>query len=60
MSVNEWVMKSASQDDDEGEVPNDEEEDEHLCNCQFSLAYGDKILLNGASSQAWSSLRSLW
>lgn len=47
--VNEWVVKSASQDDDEGEVPDDEEEGEDLCNCQFSLAYGAKILLNTAT-----------
>lgn len=47
--VNEWVVKSASQDDDEGEVLEDEEEGEDLCNCQFSLAYGAKILLNTAT-----------
>ncbi|KAI0933534.1 hypothetical protein AcV5_005657 [Taiwanofungus camphoratus] len=47
--VNEWVVKSASQEDDDGEVPDDEEEGEDLCNCQFSLAYGAKILLNTAS-----------
>ena len=33
---------------DDGEVPDDEEEGEDLCNCQFSLAYGAKILLNTA------------
>ncbi|CCM05774.1 uncharacterized protein FIBRA_08007 [Fibroporia radiculosa] len=47
--VNEWVVKSASQDDDDQEVPDDEEEGEDLCNCQFSLAYGAKILLNTAT-----------
>ncbi|KAH9935812.1 P-loop containing nucleoside triphosphate hydrolase protein [Amylocystis lapponica] len=47
--VNEWVVKSASQDDDEGEALEDEEEGEDLCNCQFSLAYGAKILLNTAT-----------
>ncbi|KAI0927941.1 hypothetical protein AcW1_005340 [Taiwanofungus camphoratus] len=47
--VNEWVVKSASQEDDDGEVPDDEEEGEDLCNCQFSLAYGAKILLNTAT-----------
>ncbi|RDX52834.1 hypothetical protein OH76DRAFT_1462675 [Lentinus brumalis] len=47
--VNEWVVKSASADDDEDDVPEDEEEGEDLCNCQFSLAYGAKILLNTAS-----------
>ncbi|TRM59837.1 hypothetical protein BD626DRAFT_506574 [Schizophyllum amplum] len=44
----EWVVKSASQDDDE-EVAEDDEEGEDLCNCQFSLAYGAKILLNTAT-----------
>ncbi|KAI0792725.1 P-loop containing nucleoside triphosphate hydrolase protein [Abortiporus biennis] len=47
--VNEWVVKSASAEDDDGEVPEDEEEGEDLCNCQFSLAYGAKILLNTAT-----------
>ena len=36
-------------DDDEADVADDEEEGEDLCNCQFSLAYGAKILLNTAS-----------
>ncbi|RDX47475.1 hypothetical protein OH76DRAFT_1484625 [Lentinus brumalis] len=47
--VNQWVGKSAFTDDDEDEVPEDEEEGEDLCNCQFSLAYDAKILLNTAS-----------
>ncbi|TCD63274.1 translational elongation factor EF-1 alpha [Steccherinum ochraceum] len=47
--VNEWVLKSASADDDDAEVAEDEEEGEDLCNCQFSLAYGAKILLNTAT-----------
>lgn len=47
--INEWVVKSASQDDDEHDAPDDEEEGEDLCNCQFSLAYGAKILLNTAT-----------
>ncbi|KAI0323854.1 hypothetical protein GY45DRAFT_1332182 [Cubamyces sp. BRFM 1775] len=47
--VNEWVVKSASQDDEDDDVAEDEEEGEDLCNCQFSLAYGAKILLNTAS-----------
>ncbi|CAL1703333.1 unnamed protein product [Somion occarium] len=47
--VNEWVVRSASQDDDDTEVAEDEEEGEELCNCQFSLAYGAKILLNTAT-----------
>jgi len=45
----EWVVRSASEDADVGEVLEDEEEGEDLCNCQFSLAYGAKILLNTAS-----------
>jgi elongation factor 3 len=44
----EWVVRSATEDTDDGEVPDDEEEGEDLCNCQFSLAYGAKILLNTA------------
>ncbi|KAH9943428.1 armadillo-type protein [Epithele typhae] len=47
--VNEWVVKSASAGEDEDEAADDEEEGEDLCNCQFSLAYGAKILLNTAS-----------
>ncbi|KAF7323317.1 hypothetical protein HMN09_00112500 [Mycena chlorophos] len=45
----EWVVRSAVEDDDTPEVPEDEEEGEDLCNCQFSLAYGAKILLNTAT-----------
>ncbi|THU96325.1 polyketide synthetase [Dendrothele bispora CBS 962.96] len=45
----EWVVRSASDDIEEEEVPEDEEEGEDLCNCQFSLAYGAKILLNTAT-----------
>jgi len=44
----EWVVRSATEDIDEGEALEDEEEGEDLCNCQFSLAYGAKILLNTA------------
>lgn len=47
--INEWAVKSASQEEDEGETLDDEEEGEDLCNCQFSLAYGAKILLNTAT-----------
>ncbi len=47
--VNEWVVKSASADDEEEDAAEDEEEGEDLCNCQFSLAYGAKILLNTAT-----------
>jgi elongation factor 3 len=45
----EWVVKSATEGTDDDEVPEDEEEGEDLCNCQFSLAYGAKILLNTAN-----------
>lgn len=45
----EWVVRSATEGMDEEEVPEDEEEGEDLCNCQFSLAYGAKILLNTAN-----------
>ncbi|PWN47387.1 hypothetical protein IE53DRAFT_382162 [Violaceomyces palustris] len=34
---------------EEAEIFDDEEEGEDLCNCQFSLAYGAKILLNTAT-----------
>jgi len=45
----EWVVRSATEGTDDDEVPDDEEEGEDLCNCQFSLAYGAKILLNTAT-----------
>ena len=45
----EWVVRSATEGTDDAEVPDDEEEGEDLCNCQFSLAYGAKILLNTAT-----------
>ena len=45
----EWVVRSATEGTDEGEALEDEEEGEDLCNCQFSLAYGAKILLNTAT-----------
>jgi len=45
----EWVVKSASDDDDDVGVEEDEGEGEDLCNCEFSLAYGAKILLNTAT-----------
>ncbi|KAJ6497105.1 P-loop containing nucleoside triphosphate hydrolase protein [Mycena vitilis] len=44
----EWVVRSATEGEDDTSVPEDEEEGEDLCNCQFSLAYGAKILLNTA------------
>ena len=47
--VNEWAVKSATIGDDDAEENEDEEEGEDLCNCQFSLAYGAKILLNTAT-----------
>ena len=46
-SIAEALRKRASPGAaDEEEVPEDEEEGEDLCNCQFNLAYGAKILLN--------------
>ncbi|KAI6100484.1 polyketide synthetase [Pisolithus croceorrhizus] len=45
----DWVVRSATEGDDDDDVPEDEEEGEDLCNCQFSLAYGAKILLNTAT-----------
>ncbi|KAG8970874.1 translational elongation factor EF-1 alpha [Tulasnella sp. 419] len=45
----ELLLKSANEDATDDEVPEDEEEGEDLCNCQFSLAYGAKILLNTAN-----------
>ncbi|KAF5324672.1 hypothetical protein D9611_004099 [Ephemerocybe angulata] len=45
----EWVVKSATEDTEEVGDLEDEEEGEDLCNCQFSLAYGAKILLNTAT-----------
>lgn len=45
----EWVVRSATEDTGEEQVEDDEEEGEDLCNCQFSLAYGAKILLNTAT-----------
>jgi elongation factor 3 len=44
----EWVVKS-SEDTGDDDVADDEETGEDLCNCQFSLAYGAKILLNTAT-----------
>lgn len=45
----EWLLKSANESTDDNDAPEDEEEGEDLCNCQFSLAYGAKILLNTAT-----------
>ncbi|KAG9036154.1 translational elongation factor EF-1 alpha [Tulasnella sp. JGI-2019a] len=45
----ELLLKSASDETDDDDVPEDEEQGEDLCNCQFSLAYGAKILLNTAT-----------
>ncbi|KAF8898226.1 P-loop containing nucleoside triphosphate hydrolase protein [Gymnopilus junonius] len=45
----EWVVRSATEGTEDDSVPEDEEEGEDLCNCQFSLAYGAKILLNTAT-----------
>jgi len=45
----EWAVRSASSGDDDDDAAEDEDEGEDLCNCQFSLAYGAKILLNTAT-----------
>ena len=45
----EWVVKSSSDDDDDIGVDDNEEGGEDLCHCEFSLAYGAKILLNTAT-----------
>ncbi len=41
-----WVVCSASADSGDDMDLNDEEEGDNLSNCQFSLAYSAKILLN--------------
>ncbi|KAG6809930.1 hypothetical protein H0H92_014034 [Tricholoma furcatifolium] len=48
-ATREWVVRSATEGLEEEEALDDEEEGEDLCNCQFSLAYGAKILLNTAT-----------
>jgi elongation factor 3 len=40
------MVRSVSEDSGDDMDLNDEEEGENLCNCQFSLAYSAKILLN--------------
>jgi elongation factor 3 len=45
----QWVVKASAEESDDTAALEDEEEGEDLCNCQFSLAYGAKILLNTAS-----------
>lgn len=45
----DWVVRSATQGTEDSSENEDEEEGEDLCNCQFSLAYGAKILLNTAT-----------
>ena len=47
--VHELLRMLAKSTGEEVEVFDDEEEGEDLCNCQFSLAYGAKILLNTAT-----------
>ncbi len=47
--ASEFMLRSASEGDDETGDNEDEGEGEDLCNCTFSLAYGAKILLNTAS-----------
>lgn len=46
---NVMLQALAKSTGDEAEIFEDEEEGEDLCNCQFSLAYGAKILLNTAT-----------
>jgi elongation factor 3 len=45
----DWAVKSASDDDGDAGAEEDDETGEDLCNCEFSLAYGAKILLNTAT-----------
>jgi elongation factor 3 len=47
-AAQEWAVKSASAEEDE-QPEEEDEEGEDLCDCQFSLAYGAKILLNTAN-----------
>ncbi|EIN07995.1 hypothetical protein PUNSTDRAFT_104183 [Punctularia strigosozonata HHB-11173 SS5] len=47
--ASEWAVRSATEDEGGDDALEDDEEGEDLCNCQFSLAYGAKILLNTAS-----------
>lgn len=48
-AARQWLLRSASETEEEGGADEDEEEGEDLCNCTFSLAYGAKILLNTAT-----------
>jgi elongation factor 3 len=45
----QWLLRSASETTGGGDVPDDEEEGEDLCDYTFSLAYDAKILLNAAT-----------
>ena len=47
--VHDLLAALAKSTGEEVEIFEDEEEGEDLCNCQFSLAYGAKILLNTAT-----------
>ncbi|KAN0061900.1 translational elongation factor EF-1 alpha [Thecaphora frezii] len=47
--VKALLTELAKDSGEEVEIFDDEEEGEDLCNCQFSLAYGAKILLNTAT-----------
>ncbi|KDN50815.1 putative YEF3-translation elongation factor eEF3 [Tilletiaria anomala UBC 951] len=47
--ASELLKALAKSTGEEVEIFDDEEEGEDLCNCQFSLAYGAKILLNTAT-----------
>jgi elongation factor 3 len=45
----ELLLRSANEAEDGDNGDEEDEEGEDLCNCQFSLAYGAKILLNTAT-----------
>ncbi|KAG8714679.1 translational elongation factor EF-1 alpha [Ceratobasidium sp. 394] len=45
----ELLLRSANEADGHDNADEKDDEGEELCNCQFSLAYGAKILLNAAN-----------
>jgi len=44
----EWVVMCTAECQDDSEVPSEEEEGDVLCDCQFSLAYGARVLIKNA------------
>jgi elongation factor 3 len=48
-TARDWVVRSATEGIEDDEAEEDQGEGEDLCNCEFSLAYGAKILLNTAT-----------